>query len=225
MRQLQVTRNEIQSLFGEAKTFGELLKCLETEFQKRDEVICKITLNGMELTDEEESQKSSVLVDEILDLHLVVAHPNDLLKDVLHFWCNHLPKLEADNRALAEKIRFEGFDLSFTTFVKVVESCQELVRSLVPARNLLPSIPNFQEEQWNDLEKQMWQTLSEVFRAFESKDFILLSDLLEYDLGKSLTNWTALITQTASSIDKDATSDKQATRTDSGDGVGDCDVG
>ncbi|MGE0632064.1 MAG: hypothetical protein AB7O96_06630 [Pseudobdellovibrionaceae bacterium] len=195
MRTIEVTKQEIQTLFSAASNFGDLLKLLEREFQKKGEVICKVKLNGIELTDEEETQKVGTTISNVCALEVVVAHPSDLLVDLLSFWAGRLPQLEEQTRKTADKIRFDGLDVSFQQFVNVVENCQELVRSLVPAKAILLANGILQEGQWTRAENSLWSTLSEIFRAFETKDFVLLSDLMEYDLGNALAGWTALVAQ------------------------------
>lgn len=216
MKNIPVTKKEIETLFSSATTFGELLGLLENEFQKKGDVICRIVLNGIELTDDEEKSKASLGVSEVTSLNVVTAHPDDLMQDLLQFWTKRLPELETETRKTADMIRFDGIEASFTPFVKIVENCQELVRSLGPAKAILSCEEDFPREKWSEAENSLGKTLTELFTAFETKDFVLLSDLMEYDLGNSLGAWGGLVSDAKARVgNTSATGDSEEQRTES----------
>ena len=80
-------------------------------------------------------------------------------------------------------------------FSAVLEGCQWIIDTLVHARQASTRSEQnyFAEEDWAQAEKDFSQMIRQVLVAYESRDYILVADLLEYELTTCLDRWNNLI--------------------------------
>jgi len=196
-----VTRKEIEVQFGQAADLGQLMKALEQEFSKKGQVICQFKLNGMSLTEADEHRLANIGLGEVEIIEIDSESPDALMFGLLDNWTLELPKLIENAEALAKSIKFEGIEGKLKAFVELLDTCQFLMDSLMSLERVVSDFQSRQIqspiglEPWLMAEKVTADAIGEALKAFEKKDFVLLAEVLEYDLPHSLQVWLDQILQ------------------------------
>lgn len=182
------TKHDVEKLYDPNLDLGSLMKAFEEEFLKKGEVICQFKLNGMTLSEEDEVRLSKVNLEEIQTIEIESENPTSLLFGLLDNWIQELPLLIKNVDELSKEIKFEGIEGHLKSFVDLIDSCQFLMESLIHLKNIVRTdlIP---EKMWAENESLTARAIGEALTCFEKKDFVQLSEILEYDLGHSLQNW------------------------------------
>lgn len=206
MNSYQWTRQEVATQFSEAQTFGDLFRQIELELGKKNQVVCQFKINGLTLTEETEKRLREGNVHEIDLIEVLGQAPGDIMSGILENWCTEIPKMIDINDRLSQDLRFQGVEGRLKPFVSLIDSCQLLVDSLMSIDNLLTTAKTVQLEAWKKAEELTASSIGEALQAFQKKDFTLLADVLEYDLGHSLQSWQELLGQLMIELknDKDA---------------------
>jgi hypothetical protein len=118
-----------------------------------------------------------------------------------------IPKMIDVNDRLAQDFRFQGVEGRLRAFVSLIDSCQLLVDSLMTIDNLLANSATVQADTWKNAERNMATGIGEALQAFQKKDYTLLADVLEYDLGHSLQSWQELLGQLMVEVNNDTEAD------------------
>lgn len=204
-----LTPKEMTEKYGsEAKTLGDIFKLIERDLQTTGEVICQFRVNGMRLSQEDEVRMASFSLDDVDQIEVQSQKPTDLLFELLDNWTLELPRLIENTDQLAAGIRFDGLEGHLKSFVELIDSCQFLVESLVSLENVIMS--NYlTSEQWRSNTLLTSRAIGEALKAFEKKDFVLIGEILEYDLGHSLQMWKELLEGLSISLKKDNERDAQ----------------
>jgi hypothetical protein len=196
-----VTKKEIEGQFGQVADLGQLMKALEQEFSKKGQVICQFKLNGMSLTEADEQRLANIGLGEVEIIEIDSESPDALMFGLLDNWTLELPKLIENAEALAKSIKFEGIEGKLKAFVELLDTCQFLMDSLMSLERVVTDFQSRQIqspiglEPWLLAEKVTADAIGEALKAFEKKDFVLLAEVLEYDLPHSLQVWLDQILQ------------------------------
>ncbi len=194
MTEITFTKDELKDRFNETTDLGEIIEHLENDFYGRNELVCKVSVNGLSLSEEDEYRLKNTMLVEIENLTLQTENAETLKFDLMKNWDQLIPSLVKLSEQLSEAIRFEGLENSYRSFVDLVEACQFLVSSLDSLKSIMtPEEKQRLTENWDNDEKKLNQLTIEIFKAFESKDEALLADLIEYELIESLQIWKAWI--------------------------------
>jgi hypothetical protein len=206
MKAYQWTREQIATQFSDSHTLGDLFRGIELMLGKDNQVVCQFKVNGLVLTEETENRLRE---SDVQDVDLIEAQgqePADIMTGILRNWCDEIPKMLDINDRLSQDLRFQGVEGRLKPLVSLIDSCQLLVDSLISIDNLLVRSQTVQRENWQKAEKMTAASIGEALQAFQKKDFTLLADVLEYDLGHSLQSWQELLGQLMVELqnDKDA---------------------
>lgn len=188
MTKTVVTKSEIQERYAPIRDLGTLFKTLEAEFLQKGEVICQFKLNGMTLSETDESRLSQIALEEVEKIEIDSENPTALLFGLLDNWIKELPDLIKNTDSLSKTIRFKGIEGHLKAFVDLVDSCQYLMESLQSLQGIVKS-DAIDKIEWLKAEELTTRAIGESIRAFELKDFVLLAEILEYDLAHSLQIW------------------------------------
>lgn len=180
--------------FPEAENLGRLLNLLEESFALRGEVVCQFTVNDLILSEEDEGRFALTPIDEVKTLEIQSESPATLLFGLLHNWIEELPTLIKSTDQLAQNIRFQGMEGRLKGFIDLVDSCQFLVESLINLESILRK-ESMSLEAWSKIKLLTARAIGDALHAFEKKDFLQLSEVLEYDLSHSLQEWLEEITR------------------------------
>lgn len=184
---------QIVEQFPELTDLSQVFKAFEKHFEKSGQVICQFRINGLQLSEAEEAKAKQVTMNEIENVEILVDTPANLLEAVIINWIDELPNMIEKTDAVAAKFREEGFQIQYTPFVRLVDSCQFLIDSLLSIQSLRGQDKTVGSVEWRRLEAATVKAIGESLGAFEKKDANWLADVLEYDLANSLQNWYELL--------------------------------
>lgn len=193
MNTTAINKQNLITEFGNSTPLKVVFEKIHLQWQERGEVVCQFRINGMNLTEADEGRLAQATLEEVQTFEVDSQRPDDLLQAVLQNWVNELPTLITNADQLAQEIRFEGIEGKLSSFVNLVDTCQFLIDSLLTLGGVVQTQAWTQGEQWVENEKLTARAIGEALAAFEKKDFTLLAEVVEYDLGHSLQVWLELL--------------------------------
>ena len=184
-------KEELEKQFAQCGTVKDVISKIETDFSSRGEVICEIRINGMIIDENDETTFATNPAFGIHDLAVKSDRPSDLINGALVSAQELVPKLEAAATTTAEKLRGSELVAAQNSFMEILDGCQWLIDTLNHVRGAASGIgkPVQQAERWLQAEALTGQTIREVTAACEKLDWILVADLLEYELTAALSVW------------------------------------
>lgn len=195
MSHLNLDQNELLKVFGPESNLKYIIDHYEEEFQKKGEVICRIHLNELHLSEDDETRLQDTPISEIKSLAVDTENPISLFNDVLSYWKLHIPALIASADHLSQSLRFKSIDQSAVELSKFIDQCHLLVNSLNSINSLCQhrslNLPN----RWSDSEVKLWKAFNELLDTFNNKNTAIMADIIEYDLGDSLQTWLEVLSE------------------------------
>ncbi len=188
------TQNEINNDFHKCNTLGELIGSLEAHFVMKGQVVCEISVDGMSLSEEQEHVYKSNSVDNISEIIVKSSTHEALFLDSLDSLCIILSEVEQEFVECADFFRLMDLQRAQKIFDGTIQKSQlalDLNRYFAQASEqyLTPEFSGFSSAQWDTLQKRFLELSYQIYDAFQKKDYILLSDLLEYEFSNLLQAW------------------------------------
>ena len=112
MSHLSLNQEELLRVFTPQTELDSIIRYYETEFEQRGEVICRIRINDLNLTEDDEQRFRETPLSKIQRLEVDTEDPYQLFKDVLSYWKTHLPSLIITADHLSQNLRFKSLDQS-----------------------------------------------------------------------------------------------------------------
>lgn len=189
MKQLSLTADQINELKNTCSNIETLIQTIEADQQADGNVVCQFVINGIRLSDSDETRMKAFNISDLNSVTLLLDKPDNLLKEIIHNWQNEIPKIVAHADGLSNLIRDRGVESQITSFIQLVESCQLLVQSLISLSNVIDTQRIFDTGQWYISEKILAEAVGETLKVFDQRDSKTLADVIEYDLANALVNW------------------------------------
>lgn len=182
---------EISKQFAGCRNLREIIAKIELDFSNRGEVICEIRVNGVLLDESDEEKFAESSREEIHDLAVRANKPADLIFDAIRSAHAFIPDLEQSCLVTAELFRGADLGSAQKRFHETLEGCQWLVDTLMHVRGAASGInePIGQPERWYEAEKILSTAIRELSEAYSKNDYVLVADLLEYELTGALAIW------------------------------------
>jgi hypothetical protein len=190
-------KSEVEKQFGECRDLREVIAKLERDFSDRGEVICEIRVNGMLLNEADETGFAGSLLNEIQSLAVGTQRPDSLIHDALNSAFEYLPRLRAACEPTADLFRTGDHRQAQARFTGIIEGCQWLVDTVCNVRQAGENIghPIHDKTIWTAAEEGFTNVISEILSAFQKRDFVLVADIIEYDLDNALESWLQVLTE------------------------------
>lgn len=190
MERYKVTGDELRNFYQEQTQLSRVFNDIENDLKATNQVVCRYIVNGLELKESDEARFGTVSLDEIVTLEYMTENSTDLIGEVLHAWIEALPELMTKTEGLSKRMRVQGLSGLLKPIHELVQNCEFLIESVMSLKELLGDRYLVTGPvSWEKAEEQSKQTVLEALRALENKDFVLLADVLEYDLNNCLQMW------------------------------------
>lgn len=194
------TSDQIANDFVDCNTVGEVINRLEIIVAARGEVICEIRVNG-ELIDEEQEAKLAAEAktmnprSAIRSLSIRSDRPEHLIGEALRSSLSFIPLLTRASVDTACRFRDGDVHVGSEQLNEALEGCQWFVETIHHARGAASGLGTgvYQAERWQQAEKMLFDVLTELTATFDRKDFLLVADLLEYELTAALEMWAPVL--------------------------------
>lgn len=196
METIKFSRREIEVQFSECVVLKELISKLERDFLRAGKLICKIQINGLTLSEADEVKFQGTRISELDTVEVQVESSNTIVSETIVSLRDFIKNLKAEGQDLADLLREKRIEATRFQFTQLVNHIQDLTQAFLALRpNMkLGGEDRLVVDMWADAEKHLLKTLRELVVAYENQDFVLVSDILEYDLDNSLDNWQKLLT-------------------------------
>lgn len=189
--------NELKTDFPKAQTLREVIGQVEANFQLKGEVICEIQVNGISINEEDEVRLAETPVTDIESLLVCSSEPARLIDQALDSCREFIPHVKDSCLRTSEALRGTDANEAQSRFIETMDSCFWLVDTLRHIRGASRVNKVSQEtgdlDQWTKQEEKMAKVVKEVVTAFEAKDYVLVADLLEYELSEAVNIWASVL--------------------------------
>lgn len=197
MSHLSLKKEELLKVFEPQTELDSIIRHYEAEFEQRGEVICRIRLNELNLTEDDELRFKNTPLSKIDILEVDTEDPYQLFQEVLVYWKTHIPTLIAAADRLSQNLRFKSLDQSALDLAQFIDQSHLLVNSLNSINALAQHRSIALPERWSANELKLWMAFNELLDSFNEKNTSVMADTIEYDLADSLQNWMEVLTEMA----------------------------
>lgn len=190
MERFKVSGDELRNFYNGNVALQKVFNDIENDLKSANQVVCQYIVNGLVLSEKEEARFSEVTLAEVETLEYLSENSRDITGQVLRAWIEALPELMQETEKLAQRMRTQGFSGLLKSIHDLVENCEFLIDSTVALKETMgDQFLSGSPVNWSKAEAESKKTVLEALRALENKDFILLADVLEYDLNNVLQMW------------------------------------
>jgi hypothetical protein len=197
MEVIKYNKDEINSKFTETQRLVDIIRTLEAEAENENSVICKITVNGLPFSEEDESRFSNTGIHEIKEIEIQKEKLESVVKHTVASLIDFITKMTIATVDAADALREGKTATSQKLFSDAISKAQWLAAALIALKpNLLKISGDSQlDSMWAPAEEHMIATVRELMVAYERQDFVLVSDVLEYELYNSLEKWVDILSR------------------------------
>ncbi len=190
MERFKVSGQDLRNFYGENISLERVFHDIETDLRATNQVVCRYIVNGLEVSEAQEQKFSTVKLDEVQTLEYLTENSRDITVLVLKGWIEALPELISKTEHLAKRMRIQGFSGLMKSIHDLVQNCEFLIDSTINLKMTMgDQFFGAGPVDWYKTEQESRKTVEEALRALENKDFVLLADVLEYDLNNVLQMW------------------------------------
>lgn len=189
--------NEIEKKFdtGSAANLGELYKKLLAEFKDQDSVVYKIFLNGQVLKEEELHNRRDLPVKDIGSLELAILTLRELALNNINNAMEYINKLIPGVYKASELFRTQNSIEANKFYIQCIEGLtwlQEVIENVLPILRKELEKLNFGSEIIEKHQKQLLSLIKKIKDSQSKEDWVMLADLLEYELSPYLKEWKSI---------------------------------
>jgi hypothetical protein len=184
------------------RSFGELMACVARQAEREGARILKVKLNGEDVTGKDHSLLDSLPLDQIQEIEVDTGDPKVLARSSLYSVADFLEKLLNDLQDTAELLRLGYGERANQRFLRCIDGLQVFMHSLESCRRLLGIsfellfVPAGQEGDAITVaenRRRLFEVLDSMIEAQTNQDWVLLADLLEFELVPVLEDWRQII--------------------------------
>lgn len=152
-------------------------------------------MNGQRLDDSDESRLAGTLKADIDFIEIETESPSQLLISTLNGQLDLIEEIDRVAQLASQNYRKNDMQQAHEQLLSVFDACRWLTDALVAVRGAPAWLPDFKinEDLWISSQASFFKVTNEMMSALEKSDFILLADLLEYELANSLAEWRELL--------------------------------
>ncbi|RJP79182.1 MAG: hypothetical protein C4524_05650 [Candidatus Zixiibacteriota bacterium] len=182
--------------------FGELMERVSRKAESDGARILKVKLNGEDITGKDRTDLNKLPLDEIQEVEVHTGDPRVLARSSLYSVADFLEKLLAEMQSTAELFRLGNEERSNQSFMRCLDGMQVFMHSLESCRRLLgisfellfvPVGLGNDDVTVAENRRRLFEVLDGMIEAQTNKDWLLLADLLEYELVPILEDWRQII--------------------------------
>ncbi len=222
MERFSVSGDDLRNFYNEDIALEKVFADIENDLRASNQVVCQYILNGLEIQEHEEEKFSKVHLHEVITLEYLAENSHDITKLVVKGWLEALPELIQKTEKLSLRVRTQGFQGALRDIHELVKNCEFLVESVLAIKETMGDqfFAAGLVHGWSKAELESKRTVLNTLKAFETKDFVLLAEVLEYDLNNVLQMWFDHLRILEKSIDGEYAGPEFASGSDSADTVG-----
>lgn len=189
MTELTWNSDDIQREFPNIQTLGELIMATSEKAREQGEFVCAVEVNGMFLNEEQETDFDKTPMAEVKKFAIKMQTLKVLLDESLVQCANFLGQLTMSLENAAQMFRAEDLTAAHKFYKTCIDGTQLFIEMMthykIAYQNSLGPCPG----SWVFSENRMAGVLRQILEAYRQKNYILVADLLEYELSPILSQW------------------------------------
>lgn len=192
---LRIGAEQLATEYGACENLGQVVSAIEQSVKSQGRVVCAITVNGLRLSEADEARLALTALHDLQMVELETEEPINLVESTLTSQIHLAGELERVALLNAEAFRRLDLQPAQTMLVNLLDGCRWFTDGLVAIKAAPPELFSrpLDQNQWHLSEVEFRRVIGEILAAVDRRDFNLIADLLEYDLGNSLERWRALL--------------------------------
>ena len=187
MAQHEWVRADIECL-NQAHSIASLQEAitqLEHHYQTRGMVVCSFAINGMKLSEEDETRLSGAPFHDVRTIDVWVEPIGHLLSMTLENGEKFIDGLIQACEQIAEIFRRGATPDAFYALRKITDGVQ-MLHDLAAQ---LTHMQGFGQGELLTLQSELLMVAQDLIQSVQRKDVVVLADTLEYDLPETLIKW------------------------------------
>ncbi len=182
--------------------FGQLMEKLSQKAADEGAAVLSVKLNGEDITGKDRSHLEEMSVDDIQQLEVQTGNPKDLARTTLYSIAEFLEKLLKELQETSELFRLENQERSSQSFLRCLDGMQVFMHTLETCRRLLgisfellffPGENGQDDITVGESRRKLFSVLDNMIDAQTDQDWVLMADMLEYELIPVLEDWRRII--------------------------------
>jgi hypothetical protein len=174
-------------------TWQELLTDLESRQLSDSEVISSVHFDGDEILNFRREDALSVELNRIQEVRVEAIGQSEMLRGAIQEAGAYLPTLRTSMLNVAELFRGERLDQANAQLQEVFNGIRMFVALLRGMELSVSGVAAAKESKVEQALQQMGAVLEEQIKAQTQKDWMLVADILEYDLAPALQTFEEIL--------------------------------
>ena len=193
---IYVNEQEEQMEFPPGASLRDIMSCIGKKIAHADGVITRIRVNGQEVDEDENGDYPGIAIGEIDSLDLRTGSPWEVACRSISDAINYLGNLNPGIKKTADLFRVGEEATAHVQYGLCVEGINWFLQVLEGVRQVTGL--DYQQIPFSGLPIQshiekLEQTIRGMWSAQSDKDWIMLSDLLEYELLPAMETWKEIL--------------------------------
>lgn len=192
MRKMKLSQQEVQKVRSEGRTLEDVVRNIEQRFCRAGEVITRIKVNGLTLSEIDEVRLSQTSADDIQEVEFEIQEVRDLVSETIVSSRLYAGSLKDLSFRLSDMLRFEETPETHRKMTALIDGLQSLTTAGILIDQVLQATGEGLQG-WDGLNQGLGRLLSEIEASYTRRDFVSLADQIEYDLTRILDEYTSAL--------------------------------
>ncbi len=174
---------------------------LKEKAAEAGDTVLSVKLNGEDITGKDHTDLIELPVTDIEELEVQTGDPKQLARSTLYSIADFLEQLLKELQNTAELFRLNQSRRSNDSFLRCIDGLQVFMHTMESCRRLLGIsyelifVPANDESERSVAEcrRELFSTLDAMIEAQSDQDWVLMADMLEYELIPNLEEWRRII--------------------------------
>jgi hypothetical protein len=192
--------DQIQQTFPESTCLGDLVESASKKARENGEFVCAISVNDLNLNEDQENKFKATPIGEIRAFAIKTQNLNVLLDQSIEEARVFLGQLIKSIDKAAEIFRTDDLYRAHQFYRTCIDGTQLFVEMVTHYK--VAHQKNFGSplESWSGFEQKLAEGLRQVLEAYRQKNYILVADLLEYEVSQILLDWQKKLSKAESKV-------------------------
>ena len=194
MKSMVFNRKNSPVVFRQLKNLGQLIQWIESEGEKEDLFIVKMSLNGKNMDEDEENLLESLSINEVEEIAVEMAPIEEIMSQTMGTIIGAIQDIQLNVVKFCSEFRkSNNLDDEKVKYLlihcrSVIDSLEEIFKAHMSKKFVLKH-----HSLWLEAEKELTNILQCILQSRHMSDVNFISDLLEFDLVSALSQWDEVL--------------------------------
>ncbi|MCD6288198.1 MAG: hypothetical protein J7M12_03695 [Candidatus Hydrogenedentes bacterium] len=179
-------------------TLGDMFEFVDQLIATQNRCVTCVKIDGVALSMDKMSEAAFRSVDDIESVEFITQSSDALVEDLLGELASQIDELGELVRAIAAGFQDSTTEPPLETLPKMVDAWQSVIERLATAADLLRiSLDNVELPDGDTAGQhhaRLSETLTKLTSAVENRDYVLVADLLEYEIAPGIEREISVLT-------------------------------